>query len=119
MELYTDSTGIDANEVKKILYKTKAMAKFSHYISGNLYYVIEISEGYTYQFPISTVDQVSNPLHDYLDGIGATYDPGNVEPLYDLSKDLGQTIFSAEIKGSELNRWIAKACENGTFIRIK
>lgn len=35
-----------------------------------------------------------------------------------LSEDLGTTTFSAEIKGSELNRWIKKAIERDEFIKI-
>jgi hypothetical protein len=35
-----------------------------------------------------------------------------------LSSDLGTTSFSAEIKGSELNRWISKSIDNGEFIKI-
>jgi hypothetical protein len=43
------------NEVKD-LYKSKAMAKFSHYVSGNLYYKVELADG-IYQFPIATVEE--------------------------------------------------------------
>jgi hypothetical protein len=31
----------------------------------------------------------------------------------ELSHDLGDTTFAAEIKGSDLNRWISKAIKNG------
>jgi hypothetical protein len=41
---------------KKDLYKSKAMAKFSHYVSGNLYYKVELADG-IYQFPIATVEE--------------------------------------------------------------
>ena len=98
MEIFTDSSKIDANEVKKILYKTKVMAKFSHYVSGNLYYTVEVSEGHIYQFPIETVERINS--------------------VQMLSSDLGSTSFYNEIKASELNRWIAKAIEANTFIRI-
>jgi hypothetical protein len=37
---------------------------------------------------------------------------------YLLSTDLGTTTFESEMKGSDLNRWIAKAVEKGEFIKI-
>ena len=42
-------------EVKKDLYKSKAMATLSHYAKGELFYNVEVL-GDTYQFPISTVE---------------------------------------------------------------
>lgn len=42
-------------EIKKDLYKSKAMAKFSHYKAGELFYNVELIDG-IYQFPISTVE---------------------------------------------------------------
>ena len=95
---------MNANEVKKDLYKSKNMAKFSHYVSGNLYYKVELSVG-TYQFPIATVEFNED---------GSTFNIGNLE----LSSDLGTTEFNAEIKGSVLNRWIAKAIDKGEFTKI-
>jgi len=35
-----------------------------------------------------------------------------------LSSDLGTTNFNAEIRGSELARWITKAIKNETFIKM-
>lgn len=94
---------IDKNEVKKDLYKSKNMAKFSHYVSGNLYYTVELSDG-IYQFPISTVEYL--PAKDYaLHGLH-------------LAQDLGTTSFTNEMKGSDLNRWIGKAIDNGEFNKI-
>ena len=46
---------MELNEIKKDLYKSKAMAKLSHYVSGNLYYNVELTDG-VYQFPITTVE---------------------------------------------------------------
>ncbi len=46
---------MDKNEVKKDLYKSKVNAKFSHYVSGNLYYTVELADG-IYQFPIATIE---------------------------------------------------------------
>ena len=86
---------IDKNEVKKDLYKSKVNAKFAYYCHGNLYYNVETLGG-LYQFSISTVD---------------TEEGG-------LSVDLGTTPFNAEIKASDLNRWIAKAIDKDAFIKI-
>lgn len=98
---------LNTNEVKKDLYKSKNMAKFSHYIKGNLYYVVELTSG-TYQFPISTVENIIRTVHD-----------GFVEiNTIKLSEDLGETSFGVEVKGSELIRWISKAIDNDEFIKI-
>jgi hypothetical protein len=94
---------IDINEVKKDLYKSKNMAKFSHYISGNLYYTVDVFDE-TYQFPIDTVEQ-NEVEHGIIVGLK-------------LSEDLGTTPFNAEIRGSELSRWINKTVKDGTFIKL-
>jgi hypothetical protein len=106
---------LDKNEVKKDLYKSKNMAKFSHYVSGNLYYNVELADG-IYQFPIATVDEVyENYSQDMGDGLtlGRTRVTG-----IELSSDLGTTVFNAEVKGSELNRWISKAIDKGEFTKV-
>ena len=91
---------MNKNEVKKFLYKNKElMAKFSHYISGNLYYTVALEDG-IYQFPISTVDTIFGSSD------------------YALSADLGTTSFDSEIKASFLNRWIDKAIGAEVFIKI-
>lgn len=96
---------MNANEVKKELYKLKTIAKLSHYVSGNLYYNVELNDG-TYQFPISTIEYVED---------GSTFNIGQLQ----LSSDLGTTMFEAEMKGSDLNRWISKAISKEEFIKIK
>ncbi len=99
---------MELNDIKKDLYKSKAMAKLSHYVSGNLYYTVELIDG-VYQFPIATVEirhLVTGPSGE-----------DEVEELI-LSQDLGTTTFESEMKGSDLNRWIAKAVEKGEFIKI-
>jgi hypothetical protein len=83
----------EINEIKKDLYKSKVMANFSHYVSGNLYYEVQIM-GSKYLFPISTYSYPN------------------------LSEDLGTTAFNAEIKASELIRWIGKALEKGELIKV-
>ena len=57
----------------------------------------------------------------FSDGEGGFTEVGvepNGQQHMELSSDLGQTPFNAEIKASELNRWIAKAFANGEFICI-
>ena len=102
---------MDKNEVKKDLYKSKNMAKLSHYVSGNLYYTVELSDG-AYQFPISTVEREKRY---YTYGETAIV----LEDVMKLSEDLGTTSFESEMKGSDLNRWISKAIDKGEFIKIK
>jgi hypothetical protein len=92
---------LELNEVKKDLYKSKEMAKFSHYNKGRLFYEVKILEG-IYLFPIHTVqDNHNDPYKSYL-----------------LSEDLGETSFSNEIKGSELIRWIGKAIKNEEIKKV-
>jgi hypothetical protein len=103
---------MEKNEVKKYLYKNRElMAKFSHYVSGNLYYTVQL-EGGLYKFPISTIEE--GPTFNYDDSGLSMYE---VETVV-LSQDLGTTVFGSEIKASELNRWIDKAITNGEFIKV-
>lgn len=99
---------IDKNEIKKELYKLKTMAKFSHYVKGNLFYTIDLSSG-RFQFPIPTVEMVTHIVGE----------DGEVEEVMELSSDLGETKFNDEIKGSELIRWITKAIDNDTYKEIE
>jgi hypothetical protein len=106
---------MEKNEVKKYLYKNKELkAKFSHYVSGNLYYAVQLEDG-LYQFPISTVENYSR-VSDLVD------EPEGDESIdgnfYVLSSDLGTTVFGSEIKASELNRWITKSIDNGEFTKL-
>jgi hypothetical protein len=98
-------------EIKKDLFKSKAMAKFNHYIAGNLYYNVEVF-GDMYVFPISTVEE--GPIFNDDESGLSMYE---VETVI-LSEDLGTTIFKSEIRGSELARWISKAIKNETFIKL-
>ena len=98
-------------ELKKDLMKSKTMARFSHYIAGNLYYNVEVF-GELYQFPIATT-QEGPTFNDDETGL-SMYE---VETVI-LSEDLGTTRFEAEIRGSELARWISKSIKNETFIKL-
>lgn len=90
------------NEIKKDLYKSKVMATFSHYSYGKLYYTFNTLEK-KFIFPIHTVE------NEY-----SISDKNNLK----LSADLGETNFRAEIKASDLNRWIEKAVELKELIEI-
>lgn len=88
---------MNETEIKKELYKSKVTAKFSHYVSGNLYYTVQIEDG-LFQFPIETIEKEEDTIK--------------------LSSDLGVTSFDNEIKASSLNRWISKAIKDDVFIKI-
>lgn len=101
-------------EVKKELLRSKEVAKLSHYVSGNLYYTVKLESG-VYQFPMSTVEERKFKL------VEETSDGDVVLHSFTskgLSSDLGTTTFSVEMRGSELNRWIAKAIKSGEFIKV-
>ena len=89
---------LEINDIKKELMKSKVMAKFSHYVSGNLYFTVQLSDG-TYQFPIETLEDTQ---------IGELK----------LSSDLGTTSFYSEMRGSELSRWIDKANKKEELIKV-
>jgi hypothetical protein len=107
VNVYRNTKNMEKNEIKKDLYKSKNLAKFSHYVNGNLYYKVDVMDG-TYQFPIKTVQK------------SYVMDTRQVEkiPTLVLAEDLGTTTFDAEIKGSELIRWIEKAIDNEDFIKV-
>lgn len=106
---------MELNEIKKDLYKSKAMAKFSHYVSGNLYYTVELADG-VYQFPISTVENSLEYINPENQGV---YDDEPAIEILQLSSDLGTTTFELEMKGSDLNRWITKAVASNEFTKIR
>ena len=66
------------------------IARFSHYIDGNMYYVVTVGND-KYQFPVNVADK----------------------------EDVGTTTFLAEFRAVELMRYIRKAMETENFIRIK
>ena len=101
------SNVMEKNEIKKDLYKSKNLARFSHYVGGNLYYKVDVLDG-TYQFPIKTVQK------SY---VMDSFEREKIATLI-LAEDLGTTTFDAEIKGSELIRWIEKAIDNEDFIKV-
>lgn len=99
---------MNKNEIKKDLYRSKAMAKFSHYENGKLFYRVELESG-LYQFPISTVEElVEEAIMGEMEMI----------KVFRLSDDIGTTPFMSEMRGSDLNRWINKAIDNDEFIEL-
>lgn len=103
---------MEKNEVKKYLLKNRElMAKFSHYVSGNLYYTVQLEDG-LYQFPIPTVEEKTEYMINPEDEGG---DEIIIESVI-LSSDLGTTSFESEIKASFLNRWVDKAIDSGNFV---
>jgi hypothetical protein len=133
MPMEGDLKMFDINELKKDLYRSKNMAKFSHYEIGNVYYMVDIAEG-KYQFPIATVEKGELPLilqliekrikeiKEFLPEEKAKEEIEKLNKEFDkifiLSEDLGITPFYADIRGSELIRWIQKAIKNEQFIKI-
>jgi hypothetical protein len=108
---------MDINEIKKDLYRSKNMAKFSHYISGNLYYTVELADG-IYQFIIPTVDaELKDEQHWPEGGMGIITIQVKTGK-YTLSEDLGSTSFEKEMRGSELIRWIQKSISSNDFIKV-
>ena len=111
---------LNLNEVKKDLYKSKNMAKFSHYVAGNLYYTVELANG-IYQFPIATTEDIveiqvdDNTENCDTDVVNMTR---SQKVGLGLSSALGTTSFYPEMKGSELNKWISKAIENEEMIKV-
>jgi hypothetical protein len=99
---------MEINEIKKDLYKSKAMAKFSHYEDGKLFYTIDVGEE-KFIFPIATVE------NDYIE---PEFEGEDEREILKLSEDLGKTKFHSEIRGSELIRWISKSIDKNEFIKI-
>lgn len=106
---------IDKNEIKKDLYKSKNMAKFSHYSGGKLFYTID-ALGTTYMFPIYVTEETSKTEKTNLQGYVLDV---TINGVLQLSADLGETNFGSEIKGSDLNRWIGKAIDADEMINMK
>ncbi len=105
---------LDLTTIKKDLYKSKAMANFSHYCAGNLYYTVMIEDS-KYQFPLETVEDTYEVYDDVMVDVTIRR---KIKNGVRLSSDLGTTVFGAEIKASELIRWIGKALEKGELIKV-
>ena len=91
-----EATKINETEVKKELMRSKVNAKLSHYVSGNIYYTVELADG-TYQFPISTIetgtlDKIFGPCqtkdldNEGFIGLDGLYTLEEVKKYYDRKK---------------------------------
>ena len=103
------------NEIKKDLYKSKELAEFQFYSTGQIYYKVLVL-GSFYLFPIHIIQKTTKQVKLYQESEGVI-----IEAYIDtikLSEDLGTTNFMRNIKGSDLIRWIQKAIENDEFIKI-
>ena len=105
---------LDANEIKKELYRTKVDAVLARYEKGNLYYNVEVNNG-LYQFPISVVNCTPEKLVIPTISGPITKD---VE-IMRLAEDLGSTAFTPVMPARLLNRWIDKAIEWNDFELLK
>jgi hypothetical protein len=105
---------LDANQIKKELYKTKVDAVLARYEKGNLYYNVEVNDC-LYQFPVSVVSCSTEKL--VIPTMAGTINK-DVE-IMKLAEDLGSTAFLPVMPARLLNRWIEKAIEWGDFDLLK
>lgn len=97
-------------DVKKELYKSKAMATFSHMENGKLYYNVQYKDG-LYQFPLNLEEKKTITIMEDDEQI-ASFD------IMKPAADMKGASFGQEVRGSDLNRWIAKAIKSGNFMKI-
>ena len=57
----------------------------------------------------------SIPTKSGMETVEITEELRAMEPVFKLSADLGETLFTPVVKGSELNRYITKAYNDGNF----
>jgi hypothetical protein len=84
------------NDLMKVLYKEKTMARLDRYQAGQVFYRFEL-DGSIYEFAIDTI---TTPTQAESEPYGASIK---------LSEDLGTTAFVANVRASELSRWIRPA----------
>jgi hypothetical protein len=116
------SIPMNTNEVKKDLYKSKAIAKLSHYDgdSGELVYIVDIF-GIPHQFPLKVFDVepvVKQTVIIQLDEWTTKEQTIAISSGVKMAADLKGAKFSSEIKGSDLNRWIVKAINNNELVKL-
>ena len=111
--LYPEHMETMINEIKKDLYRTKAVARLMYYepANGDLIYKVEVF-GKERTFPIHTIQRFT-ASHQL------TKDNSIVVDLhfdsYKLTEDLRGARFEPEIKASSLIRWIEQAIDNDEF----
>lgn len=97
-------------DVKKELYKSKAMATFSHIENGKAYYNVEY-KGVLHQFPLD-LEETKEMKVSIGDDVISTFE------IKVPAADMKGASFGTEVKGSDLNRWIARAIKSGNFMKI-
>ena len=81
----------------------------------NNLYISEVS----YKLPIENLIELNNHFNKITYITYLTVEPGEDErEIIVLSSDLGITPFENEIKASMLNRWIGKAIDKNSFVKI-
>lgn len=100
--------------LKKLVMNRDNVAKLSHYTAGSLYYTIEIEDG-IYQFPVETTEKRKIKVTE--EGKDSTSVLFEFE-ITKLSSDLGTTNFDNEIKAATMMRYIRKAIDNETLVKI-
>lgn len=96
------------NDLVKQLFISKTMAWIDRYQAGKLFYRFT-TESTVYEF---SIDTVSAELEG---GDSEEFDA----PIYYLSADLGTTPFKAEVRASELTRWIKVRATTNELKKIK
>jgi len=96
--------------VKKELYKSKVMANFSRVENGVLYYTVQLESG-LYEIPLRLEEEKIITINDGEDVL-ASFTITRPTP------DMKGASFGPEVKGSDLNRWIAKAMKTDDFKRV-
>jgi hypothetical protein len=104
---------VDKIEIKKDLYKSKAVAKLMYYNPnyGDLIYSIQ-ALGKVWEFPIHTIkDCVLG--YDFIEqGAKVRFDIDSIK----LNEELKGAQWEPAMKGSDLNRWIGQAIDAGEFV---
>jgi hypothetical protein len=106
---------VDKIEVKKDLYKSKAIAKLMYYNpnNGDLMYSVQ-ALGKTYEFPIHTIQNttIKHKFSKFEEKAFVDIEIGTIK----LNDELKGAQWPPEIKGSDLNRWIGQAIDAGEFV---
>ncbi len=107
----------------KDIVSNNKMAKFSHFIGGNLYYKVESDEG-IYQFPVKTIEKIDSTLFK-LEAATQTSPSVSIsykaitKDSYHILDDIGMTTFDFEMKAIYLMRWIKLSISNDEIVFIK
>lgn len=95
------------NELVKDLFKEKPMAWLDRYQDGILYYrfVVKVVK---YEIGVPVIEEVAAQVVGALD----------VTTLYLKAPDVGSSPFKAELRASELMRWIKPAAMTEGLVRL-